>query len=506
MKHFRALAALVFASTLAHFAHFARAAAPPPPNIVLIVADDLGYGDLGYFGAEDIRTPHLDRLGRFGMQFTNFYVAQAVCTASRAALLSGCLPNRIGLHGALNHTSRHGIHPDEWLLPEMLRERGYATACIGKWHLGTRPQFNPLRHGFDEWFGIPYSNDNSKYHPVLAAEMPPLPLYDGDRVIETDPDQSQFTRRFTERAVEFIERDRGPKPFFLYLPHVMPHVPIFASEKFKGRSARGLYGDVVEELDWSVGQIVAALDRRGVTRHTMVIFISDNGPWLSYGEHAGSAGELREGKLTAFEGGVRVPCIISYPYDMPSGGACNDPWMAIDLFPTLAALLARYPESRGAWPPARKIDGRSALPLLLGEPDAKSPHEALFFYAGEELHAVRSGDWKLHFPHPYLTTAGAPGRGGKPSEWGKGTPRSILDSSMDAIASRHGQRVAQLELSLFNLRTDPGETRNVAAKHPEIVARLTQLAEPIRAELGDSLTGVKATAARPAGIEPSTFP
>ena len=469
-------------------------AAPPPPNIILIVADDLGYGDLGWFGAEDIRTPHLDRLGAEGMQFTNFYVAQAVCTASRAALLSGCYPNRIGLHGALNHTSRHGIHADEWLLPEMLRERGYATACIGKWHLGTRPEFSPLRHGFDEWFGIPYSNDNSKYHPVLAAEMPPLPLYDGDRVIETDPDQSQLTRRFTERAVEFIERDRGSKPFFLYLPHVMPHVPIFPSEKFQGRSARGRYGDVVEELDWSVGQITAALKRLGIARNTMVIFISDNGPWLSYGEHAGSAGELREEKLTAFEGGVRVPCIISCSgAAMPAGGACNEPWMAIDLFPTIAEFV-------GGRISGGKIDGRSALPLLLGQPGAKAPHEALFFYAGEELHAVRSGDWKLHFPHPYLTTAGAPGRGGKPSEWGKGAPRSIKDSSMDAIASRHGQRVAQLELSLFNLRTDPGETRDVAAENPDVVARLSKLAEPIRAELGDMLTGAKATAARAAGL------
>jgi arylsulfatase len=468
--------------------------APSPPNIVLILADDLGYADLGCFGAKDIRTPHLDRLAGQGTRFTSFYVAQAVCTASRAALMSGCYPNRIGLQGALNHTSRNGIHPDEWLLPEMLKARGYATICIGKWHLGTVPGFRATRNGFDEWFGIPYSNDNSKYHPVLAAEMPPLPLHDGDKVIELDPDQSQFTRRFTERAVSFMERNKE-RPFFVYLPHVMPHVPIFASEKFKGRSRHGLYGDVIEELDWSVGEILAALDRLKLTGNTLVIFFSDNGPWLSYGDHAGSADPLREGKLTAFDGGVRVPLIVRWPGKVPAGRVSDEPFMAIDWLPTLAELV-------GGKQSDRKIDGRSVKPLLLGEPGAKSPHEALFIYAGSELHAVRSGDWKLHFPHPYLTTAGEPGRGGKPSNWGKATPRSIRDSSMEAIASRHGQRVERLGLSLFNLRTDPGERYNVAEQHPEIVARLAKLAVPVRADLGDSLTGVEGVGRRAVGVEP----
>ncbi len=471
------------------------AADSPRPNIVLILADDLGYADLGCFGAKDIRTPNLDRLAAQGLRCTSFYVAQAVCTASRAALLSGSYPNRIGLAGALNHTSRNGLHPDEWLLPEMLQARGYATACVGKWHLGTVPSLRATRHGFDEWLGIPYSNDNSKFHPVLAAEMPPLPLMDGDTVVESDADQSSFTRRFTERAVSFIER-HARQPFFLYLPHVMPHVPIFASEQFKGRSKRGLYGDVVEELDWSVGEILATLDRLKLAENTLVIFFSDNGPWLSYGEHAGSAKPGREGKLTTFEGGVRVPLIVRWPGQVPAGRVSDEPFMAIDWLPTLTELA-------GGKLPGRKIDGLNVKPLLLGAAGAKSPHEALFFYAGDELHALRSGDWKLHFPHPYLTTSGEPGRAGKPSNWGQAAPRSIQDSSMDAIASRHGQRVAQLELSLFNLRADPGETTNVAAQHPGLVARLSQLAEPMRADLGDSLTGVKGAGRRPAGFEPA---
>jgi len=464
------------------------------PNIILILADDLGYADIGAYGCKDIRTPNLDRMASEGTRFTSFYVAQAVCTASRAALMSGCYPNRIGLHGALNHTSRNGIHPDEWLLPEMLRARGYATAGIGKWHLGTVARFGAKRNGFEEWFGIPYSNDNSKYHPVLAAEMPPLPLYDGEKVIELDPDQSQFTRRFTERAVSFIEHNAG-KPFFLYLPHVMPHVPIFASEKFKGRSQRGLYGDVIEELDWSVGEILATLDRLKLAERTLVIFLSDNGPWLSYGEHAGSAKPLREGKLTAFEGGVRVPCIVRWPGQVPAKRVSDEPFMAIDWLPTLTELT-------GGKSPERKIDGLSVKPLLFGEPGAKSPHQALFFFAGDELHAVRNGDWKLHFPHPYLTTAGEPGRGGKPSNWGKTKPLSITQSSMEGIASRHGQRVEQLALSLFDLRADPGETKNVAAQHPDVVARIARLADPIRIELGDSLAGVKGNALRASGMEP----
>ena len=469
------------------------ALAAEPPNVVLIVADDMGYADLGTQGAKGFQTPHLDRMAAEGTRFTHFYVAQAVCTASRAALLTGCYPNRIGMQGAFNHTSRDGIHEAEWLLPEMFKRRGYATAGMGKWHLGTTLKFHPLRHGFDEWLGIPYSNDNSKYHPTLPREMPPLPFYDGEKVIEVDPDQSQFTRRCTERAVHFIERN-ATRPFFLYLPHIMPHVPLFASEKFKGRSAAGLYGDVMEELDWSVGEVLAALKRLELDRRTLVIFISDNGPFLSYGEHAGSAAPLREGKLTTFEGGVRVPCLVRWLGTVPAGRVCVDPFMGIDWLPTLTELV-------GGKAPARRFDGLSAKALILGEAGARSPHDALFFYSGTALQAVRSGPWKLHFPHPYITVAAEPGRGGKPSNWGKLAPTSITQSGVEGIATRHGYRIEHIELALFNLETDPGEKHNVAAAHPGVVDRLRAAAEAIRRDLGDSLQNVKGAGVRAPGLD-----
>lgn len=464
-----------------------------PPNVVLIVADDMGYADMGTQGARGFQTPHLDRLAGEGTRFTDFYVAQAVCTASRAALLTGCYPNRLGMHGAYNHTSRDGMADEEWLLPEMFKERGYATAGMGKWHLGTRMKFHPVRHGFDEWLGIPYSNDNTKYHPTLAAEMPPLPFYDGEKIIELDPDQSQFTKRFTKRAVDFIERN-ATRPFFLYMPHVMPHVPIFASEKFKGRSKAGLYGDVLEELDWSVGEVLATLRRLKLDENTLVVFISDNGPFLSYGEHAGSAAPFREGKLTTFEGGVRVPCLVRWTGRIPAGRVCAEPFMGIDWLPTLSEII-------GGKAPTLPIDGRSAKGLIFGEPDARSPHEAFFFYSGTALQAVRSGSWKLHFPHPYITPAGEPGRGGKPSNFGKLAPASIKQSGVEGIATRHGYRIEQLELSLFDLNTDPGERKNVAAEHPEIVKRLTSIAESARRDLGDSLTNTTGSGLRTPGVE-----
>ena len=472
----------------------AALAAERPPNIVLILVDDLGYGDVGCFGAKDIRTPNLDALARQGTRFTDFTVAQAVCTASRAALLTGCYPNRVGMQGALNHTSRFGLNPAEWTLPKMLKERGYATACFGKWHLGTVPELSAPRQGFDEFFGLPYSNDNSKYHPSLAAEMPPLPLLEGEKVAELDPDQAAFTARFTAKGVDFIERHKD-RPFFLYLPHVMPHVPIFASANFKGRSARGLYGDVVEELDDAIGVVLAKLRETGLEQNTIVLFFSDNGAWMSYGEHAGSNGAFREGKLTCFEGGMRSPLIVRWPGQVPAGRTCGTPFMSIDLLPT-------FVEAVGGKAPALKIDGRSALPLLRGTSDA-APHEALFYYAGEELHAVRSGQWKLHFAHPYLTNIRNPGKGGKPSAYGEYAPLPITDSSMDAIASRHGQKVAAQPLALYDLTTDPGEIRDFSAQHPDIVARLSALADPMRRALGDKLTGTQGTERRPAGFVPA---
>lgn len=469
-------------------------AAVQKPNVVLFLVDDLGYADVGGFGKPPHPTPNLDRLAAEGLKLTNFYVAQAVCSASRAALMTGCYANRVGMQGALNHTSKAGLHPDEFLMPEMFKEQGYATAIYGKWHLGTTMLFHPMRHGFDDYLGIPYSNDNSKYHPSLASEMPPLPLYDGLEVAELDPDQRLFTQRFTERAVDFIEKHHE-QPFFLYLPHVMPHVPIFASEAFAGKSGAGLYGDVVTELDHALGLIMDTLKRLGLDEKTLILFFSDNGPFLSYGEHAGRAEPLREGKLTSYEGGVRVPFIARWPGRIPAGSTSAEPMMAIDLLPSLAELL------KVTLPTERKIDGRAALPLLLGETGAKSLQEAYFFWAGDELQAVRAGKWKLHFAHPYITVDGAPGKDGKPANWENMKPKAITQSGIAGIASRHGYRVEQQALALYDLEADPGESRDLAAEHPEVVRRLEALAVPMRTALGDALTGAAATEARPLGMD-----
>jgi arylsulfatase A-like enzyme len=392
----------------------------------------------------------------------------------------------------------------------MLKEKGYATAAFGKWHLGTRMMFHPMKNGFDEFLGIPYSNDNSKYHPSLAKEMPPLPLYDGLKVIETDPDQSLFTQRFTERAVAFIERHKA-EPFFLYVPHVMPHVPIFASEKWRGKSGAGLYADVVQELDDSVGQIVDAVSRCGLGKDTLILFFSDNGPFLSYGNHAGSAKPLREGKLTSFEGGVRVPFIARWTGRLPAGLECAEPMMEIDLLPTIAAVVdERMPRKEldskdslsaiatrvGGRIQEKKIDGQNILPALEG---GTSPHEALFFYSGDELQAVRSGSWKLHFTHPYISVDGEAGRDGKPARFGQMKPKSITQSGIDGIATRHGYVVKQQKTALYDLSRDPGESEDVAAQHPEVVEKLQKLATGMRGDLGDALTKTKATGARPVG-------
>lgn len=466
-----------------------RAASSAKPNIVLILADDLGYADVGCFGARDIATPHIDQLAQEGLRLTSFYVAQPVCTASRAALLTGCYPNRLGMAGALNHTSKTGIHPNEKLLSELLKTQGYATAAYGKWHLGHQPPFLPTRRGFDEFFGIPYSNDNGPLHPVIQG-IPSLPLYENERVIELDPDQSQFTRRITEKAVQFIERNKD-QPFFLYVPHIMPHVPIFVSEKFKGTSRRGLYGDVVQELDWSVGEIMAALRKHRLEERTIVVFTSDNGPFLSYGDHAGLAAPLREGKLTTFEGGVRVPCVVRWPNRVPAGLETAQLATAMDLFTTFARWA-------GTDLPKTRWDGVDIAPILLGNRSVH-PRDTFWFYSGDELHAVRSGRWKLHLPHEYLTVAGEPGRNGKPSNWGKLQPQSIEQSGIRGIASRHGYRVEQIGLALFDLDLDPSESKNLADRHPEIVDRLKRVAEQARADLGDSLTQRPPTGARPPG-------
>jgi arylsulfatase A-like enzyme len=465
------------------------AAEPAHPNVVLILTDDQGYGDVGCYGATDVRTPNIDGLAREGLRFTNFYVSQPVCTASRASLLTGCYANRVGLTGALNHTSNVGINPRETLLSELCKSQGYATAIYGKWHLGHHPVFQPTRHGFDEFFGIPYPNDHGPLHPVVKG-LPSLPLFENETVVARDPDQSQFTRQITERSVRFIDRHKDG-PFFLYVAHVMPHVPIFASEKFRGTSRRGLYGDVVQELDWSVGEILAALRRNGLDEKTLVIFTSDNGPFLSYGEHAGAAGPFRGGKLTTFEGGVRMPGIVRWIGHVPAGRVTDEIASTMDLFVTIARLV-------GAKLPDVKLDGIDIAPLLLGEANAKG-REMFWYYSGDELQAFRRGDWKLHLPHEYLEVAGPPGRGGKPSNFDQIKPAAIELSGIRGIASRHGYRVESMGLTLYNLKDDPGERTDVAGKHPDVVKRLQSVAAEARADLGDSVTKVPGKNVRPPG-------
>lgn len=435
----------------------ADAEAARPPNVVLVVADDLGYGDVGAFGSRTIRTPHIDRIAREGVRFTDFYVAQAVCSASRAALLTGAYSNRVGILGALFPSAHTGLADGETTIAELLRSRGYATAIYGKWHLGYQPPFLPARHGFDDYLGLPYSNDMWPNHPEIR-DFPPLPLYSREAVLTIDPDQSQLTGEYTRQAVAFIERNRE-RPFFLYLAHTMPHVPIFASARFRGRSPHGPYADVVEEIDASVGTLLAALARLSLAERTLVIFSSDNGPWLSYGDHAGSAGPLREGKGTAFEGGVRVPFVARWPGRTAAGSVVHEPAMTIDLLPTLARLS-------GAALPPLPIDGLDIGPLLTGEPGARSPHEALYFYYGDELRALRAGRHKLVLPHASQTLDGPAGRGGRPGRYAR----------------------VPVPLALYDLTADPAETADLAQALPDVVARLQALAERAKGDLGDSLT------------------
>jgi arylsulfatase A-like enzyme len=425
-----------------------------PPNLVIILADDLGYADVGCFGAAGIRTPNLDSMAARGVRLTDFYVAQPVCGASRAALLTGCYPNRIGILGAPGPQSSYGISDLEVTLAELLKQRNYATAIFGKWHLGDHPQFLPLRHGFDEYFGLPYSNDMWPRHPERPKDYPDLPLIEGERVIEYNPDQNLLTALYTERAIRFIEKN-SERPFFLYLALNMPHVPLHAYERFRGKSGHGLYGDVVEEIDWAVGEVVAALNRNRLEQDTLVLFTSDNGPWLSYGEHAGSAGPLREGKGTTWEGGVRTPTLMQWPGRITPGSVLSRPVMTIDVLPTVARLTHTRP-------PAHPIDGRDVWRLITNPQRENSPHEAYLFYWGDELQAVRSGNWKLHLPHKYRTLAGRPGgSGGQPVVYGE----------------------SQTALALFNLEEDVGETTDVLAKYPKIGRRIQEVGARMDAEL-----------------------
>lgn len=444
-----------------------------PPNIVLIFTDDQGYNDVGVFGAKDITTPNLDKMAKEGTMLTSYYAAQAVCSASRAGILTGCYPNRIGIHNALGPGNTHGINEKETTMAEMLKAKGYATAIFGKWHLGHQEKFLPTRHGFDEWYGIPYSNDMWPFHPQQGPifNFPDLPLYENETIIDTLVEQSQLTTEITERSVDFIHRNKDT-PFFLYVPHPQPHVPLFVSEKFKGKSKRGLYGDVIMEIDWSVGQIMDALKENGLEENTVVIFTSDNGPWLSYGNHAGSAFPLREGKGTAWEGGQREPFIIKYPKAIPAGKVIDEPVMAIDMLPTIA-------EETGAALPENIIDGKSILQLLKGNVN-EGPQEAYFFYYRvNELFGVRYGKWKLYFPHRYRTMKGQElGKDGLPGEY---------------------QMIDMEKIELYDVENDFSETTNVASEYPEVVSEIQLLANTMRFRLGDSLLDLEGSETREAG-------
>src|SRR5215208_3868293 len=336
------------------------------PNVVIIFTDDQGYGDVGCFGAKDFATPNLDKLAKQGVILADFHCSQPVCSASRASLLTGCYANRVGIHGALGPNARHGIHADETTLAEVCKSKGYATGMVGKWHLGHHPPFLPTRHGFDSYFGLPYSNDMWPNHPeAKKGTYPPLPLIENEKVVNANvgpDDQAKLTGQYTERAVKFIT-DNKAKPFFLYVAHSMPHVPLFAGEAFKGKSKQGAYGDVIQEIDWSVGQILSALETHKLADNTLVIFTCDNGPWLSYGNHAGTSGGLREGKGTVWEGGVRVPFVARWPGKIPADSVCREPAMTIDVLPTVAKII-------GAELPKRKIDGKDIGPLLRAEAGA----------------------------------------------------------------------------------------------------------------------------------------
>lgn len=437
------------------------------PNVVVIFIDDLAYADIGSFGAKDYATPHLDRMAREGRRFTDFYVSQAVCSASRASLLTGCYSNRVGILGALGPKARHGLSSEETTLAEVCKERGYATACYGKWHLGHHRAFLPMQHSFDDYFGLPYSNDMWPYHPGVRhlpmaqriKRWPHLPLIDKNEIIEprvTPEIQKTLTGEYTRRAVDFIRANRK-RPFFLYLPHSMVHVPLFASKDFEGKTGKGLFADVMAEVDASVGSILETLRELELDKNTLVGFTSDNGPWLSYGDHAGSAAPLREGKGTMFGGGCRVPTIFWWPGKIPAGTSCATPAMTIDLLPTIAACI-------GSRAKTKKIDGKDIWPLIAGSSD-ESPQQAYYFYYGRQLQALRMGKWKLHFPHRYRTLDGRPGGTG-------------------GIPTRYTNKTTGVEL--YDLEHDIGETRDVANEHPELVARLRALGDAMRQELGDS--------------------
>ncbi len=443
--------------------------APRPagkPNIIVIFCDDLGYGDIGCFGAEKHHTPNLDRMAAEGRKLTSFYVSSGVCTPSRSSLMTGCYPRRVNMHQnedglcVLFPVNQRGLHPSEITLAEVLKGQGYATACIGKWHLGDQRPFLPTRQGFDYYFGIPYSNDMGTRQ---GPGRPPLPLLRNEEVIEAPAEQTTLTRRYTDEVIQFMRRNKD-KPFFVYLPHTMPHNPVHASDEFRDSSDNGRYGDCVEEIDWSAGQIFAALKALDLDDKTLVLFTSDNGAAKRWG---GGNGPLRGWKGSTWEGGMREPCIVRWPGKIPAGTVCDEMTSTMDLMPTFAALAGTTA------PTDRIIDGKDIWPLMASQAGAQSPHEVFYYYQMDQLQAVRSGRWKLHL-------ALKP----KKRNWGKPEPSAPLQ--------------------LFDLKADLGEQTNVAKKHPDVVKRLLALAEKARDDLGD--TGRPGKNQRPAGFVEKPVP
>lgn len=428
-----------------------------PPNVVLIYVDDLGYGDLGCYGSEVNETPHVDRLAAEGMRFTDFYSASPVCTPARAALLTGCYPGRVSFDGfgpnrgswVLFPGFAEGLHPDERTLGELLQEKGYATAHIGKWHLGDQPEHLPTRHGFDTYFGIPYSNDMAIM--PRRANSPPMPLMRDERVIQEQPTQAALIERYTTEVVEFIQLNHE-RPFFIYLAHLHVHLPHYVMEPFTTATRNDRYGAAVAAVDWSTGVIMAELERAGVADNTIVIFTSDNGS-RARGE-GGSNAPLRGHKGQVWEGGMRVPCIVRWPEVVPAGEVSSELTSAMDFYPTLVALTGHDLES------LPKHDGRDMLPVWRGDDDARSPHEFFFYFLRNELRAVRDHRWKLH--------------------------HQVGDD---------GESV-----ELYDLIDDIGERECVAAAHPDVVERLMGAMTDMRRQLGDTRLGIEGEERRPAAM------
>jgi len=431
-------------------ARASRAAEKRRPNFVVVFLDDSGWADFRPFGKPPYDTPNVRRLAAEGCRFNNFHVPQAVCSASRAALQTGCYPGRTKVFGAHPPRAR-GLDPKWRTIGEVLKTAGYATAVFGKWHLGDQPETRPPARGFDESCGLMYSNDMWKFHPgTRHFDRWPLQFWDNGKItIEsvTAEHQKNLTTWYAEHAVDFIRRHKA-EPFFLYVPHSMPHVPIFCSRKFEGKSGAGLYGDVMMEIDWSVGEITKALKDSGVERDTLVIFTSDNGPWVAYGNHAGKT-PYREAKATGFDGGTRSACVMKFPGRIEPGTSSEKMLCTIDILPTFAHLA-------GAKLPSNPIDGKNVWDLVTGRPGAKNPHEYYPFSTGRTFEGMVTGDgrWKLHLPHGYRTLV-TPGRDGKPGRYA-------------------GRRI---ELSLFDMVADPYETKNVIKEHPEIATKLKALAD-----------------------------